>query len=84
MYSNFSVITPQVLPKKADWIKQRVTTFDPHNNKVITEDGEEISYEFLVVSLGIQLNYNEVGSLALRYSNMSEVTAITVLFPEIM
>ena len=51
----------QVLPKKADWIKQRVVTFDPHKNKVITQDGQEISYEFLVVALGIQLNYDQVG-----------------------
>ncbi|XP_045117192.1 sulfide:quinone oxidoreductase, mitochondrial-like isoform X1 [Portunus trituberculatus] len=53
----------QVLPKKADWIKQRVVTFDPHKNKVITQDGQEISYEFLVVALGIQLNYNQIKGL---------------------
>lgn len=52
---------PQVLPKKADWIKQRAVGFDPHNNKVMTEDGQEVNYEFLVVALGLQLNYNQVG-----------------------
>ncbi|MPC08007.1 Sulfide:quinone oxidoreductase, mitochondrial [Portunus trituberculatus] len=59
-----AVIEPaDVLPKKADWIKQRVVTFDPHKNKVITQDGQEISYEFLVVALGIQLNYNQIKGL---------------------
>nr|QTJ02331.1 sulfide quinone oxidoreductase 2 [Xenograpsus testudinatus] len=53
----------QVLPKKADWIKQRVVTFDPHNNKVMTEDGSEINYEFLVVALGLQLNYGQIKGL---------------------
>ncbi|XP_050714972.1 sulfide:quinone oxidoreductase, mitochondrial-like [Eriocheir sinensis] len=53
----------QVLPKKADWIKQRVVGFDPHNNKVMTEDGQEVNYEFLVVALGLQLNYNQIKGL---------------------
>nr|QTJ02330.1 sulfide quinone oxidoreductase 1 [Xenograpsus testudinatus] len=53
----------KVLPKKAEWIKQRVVTLDPHNNKVMTEDGSEINYEFLVVALGLQLNYNQIKGL---------------------
>lgn len=52
-----------VLPKKADWIKQKVTSFDPSNNCVITEDGQDIHYEYLVVALGIQINYNVVKGL---------------------
>ncbi|XP_066951980.1 sulfide:quinone oxidoreductase, mitochondrial-like isoform X2 [Macrobrachium rosenbergii] len=53
----------EVLPKKADWIKQKVVGFDPHNNRVMTDDGQEINYEYLVVALGIQLNYNQVKGL---------------------
>lgn len=51
----------QVLPKKADWIKQRVVSFDPANNKVMTDDGQEINYQYLVVALGLQLNFSKVG-----------------------
>ncbi|XP_071518937.1 sulfide:quinone oxidoreductase, mitochondrial isoform X2 [Panulirus ornatus] len=53
----------KVLPKNAEWIKQRVVSFDPNNNKVMTEDGQEISYEYLVVALGIQLNYDQIKGL---------------------
>ena len=49
-----------VPPKDAEWIKQSVVSFDPDNNKLTTSEGDEISYEFLVVAMGLQLNYNEV------------------------
>lgn len=48
------------MPKKAEWIKQKVVGFDPDNNKLTTSEGDEISYEFLVVAMGLQLNYQEV------------------------
>lgn len=50
----------QVLPKKADWIKQKCVSFDPVKNKVFIEDGSDINYKYLVVAMGIQLNYNKV------------------------
>jgi sulfide:quinone oxidoreductase len=49
-----------VLPKKAEWIKQSVASFDPDHNKLTTTGGDEISYEFLVVAMGLQLNYSQV------------------------
>ena len=52
-----------VLPKKATWIKDSVATFDPYNNKVTTASGDEISYEFLVVAMGLQLRYENVKGL---------------------
>lgn len=53
----------KVLPKKADWINNFCTTFDPDNNKVVTDDGEEISYNYLVIGMGMQLNYDKVPGL---------------------
>ena len=53
-----------MLPKKADWIKQKVVSFDPKNNSLKTEDGEEITYEFLVVAMGLQLNYHLVSTIS--------------------
>ncbi|XP_061190132.1 sulfide:quinone oxidoreductase, mitochondrial-like [Saccostrea echinata] len=50
--------TSQVLPKDCDWIKAKVVNFDPDNNKVTTSDGQEIKYEFMVVTMGMQLNFN--------------------------
>jgi NADH dehydrogenase FAD-containing subunit len=49
-----------VLPKKAEWIKDSVAEFDPDRNVIVTKGGDEIAYEFLVVAIGMQLNYNAV------------------------
>lgn len=52
-----------VLPDKADWIKSRVSKFDPQNNQVTTSDGDTISYNYLVVAMGMQLNYGNIKGL---------------------
>eukprot|EP00094_Tigriopus_californicus_P012328 TCALIF_11917-PA protein Name:"Similar to SQRDL Sulfide:quinone oxidoreductase, mitochondrial (Homo sapiens)" AED:0.08 eAED:0.08 QI:154/1/1/1/0.85/0.75/8/258/430 len=52
-----------VLPSKAEWIKDKVVGFDPDNSKVMTQNGDEISYEFLVVAMGLQLNFDVIKGL---------------------
>lgn len=52
-----------VLPKNADWLKTQAVGFDPDKCLVSTANGDEISYEFLVVAMGIQLKYNLVKGL---------------------
>lgn len=49
-----------VLPKKAKWIKDAAAKFNPHANEVITKQGHTISYDFLVIAVGLQLNYGKV------------------------
>ena len=49
-----------VLPKKADWLQTSVEKFDPDNCKVTTKEGDEISYEYLVIAIGLQLKYEMV------------------------
>ncbi len=51
------------MPKKAEWVKDAVTTFDPENNKVICNSGKEISYDVLIVCPGIQLDWNKISGL---------------------
>ena len=50
----------KVLPKKAEWLKTSVEKFDPDNSKVTTTEGDEISYEYLVIAMGLQLKYEMV------------------------
>jgi len=52
-----------VIPKGAEWIQKKVTGFIPEEQSVILEDGERISYDFLVVAPGIQLNWSDVKGL---------------------
>ena len=49
-----------VLPKDALWIKDKVTEIEPRNNKVVTEKGDIVEYDFLVVATGIELDFNKV------------------------
>lgn len=50
----------QVLPSKAHWIKDRAIKFNPEENGLVTESGDEISYEYLIIAMGLQLDYNAV------------------------
>ena len=50
----------KVLPKKAHWIKDRAVQFNPEENRLITASGQEITYEYLVLALGLQLDYAKV------------------------
>ncbi|GAB6032043.1 hypothetical protein CHUAL_010412 [Chamberlinius hualienensis] len=49
-----------ILPNKATWIKDRVVSFDPANNKLATASGDQIGYKYMIVAAGIQLNYHLV------------------------
>lgn len=49
-----------VLPRKAKWIKDAAAKFNPSSNEVITSGGHTIAYDFLVIAIGLQLNYSKV------------------------
>ena len=44
-----------VLPSKAKWLKDSVTSFDPASNKLETAAGDSVSYDWLVIATGLQL-----------------------------
>ena len=52
-----------VLPTNATWIKERATNFSPETNTLKTESGKQITYEYLVVAMGIQIDYNKIEGL---------------------
>lgn len=51
------------IPKNATWIKEAVAEFNPTSNKVICSSGSEISYDYLIVCSGIQLDWNKIKGL---------------------
>ena len=53
-----------VIPEGVTWIKEAVTGFAPDQNEVMLASGINVGYAYLVVSPGIQLNWNEVKGLA--------------------
>lgn len=53
----------QVLPKQCVHYKQKVGSFDPLKNEITLANGEKLTYDYLVVALGIQINPHQVDGL---------------------
>ncbi len=52
-----------VIPKGVTWLRDAVTAFDPDGNRVLTRDGKSITYDWLVVAPGIQINWGKIPGL---------------------
>lgn len=52
-----------VIPPGTTWIQEGVATFDPDNNQVTTTNGNTIGYDYLVVTVGLQLNWDAIPGL---------------------
>lgn len=52
-----------VMPKGVTWLKDRVKTLDPDNNRLVTAAETEITYDYLVVCPGIQIDWEQVEGL---------------------
>lgn len=51
------------MPKKAKWLRSRVTALQPEQNQLTLEDGETVSYKFLVLCPGIQIDWHKIKGL---------------------
>ncbi|KAI9317368.1 FAD-dependent pyridine nucleotide-disulfide oxidoreductase [Zopfochytrium polystomum] len=56
--------TKDIIPDRSDWLQDRVKGFFPERNMILTEKGEHIAYDFLVVAPGIQVNWNAIEGLS--------------------
>ncbi|MES1926169.1 FAD/NAD(P)-binding oxidoreductase [Salinisphaera sp. T31B1] len=52
-----------VMPAKAHWIRDTVAGFDPDANRVDLASGAAVTYDFLVVALGLQLDWGAIDGL---------------------
>lgn len=52
----------EVLPNKAKWIKERAVSFFPEENRLVTASGDDIHYDYLVLAMGLQLDFAKVNS----------------------
>jgi len=55
-----------VIPPQAKWVQAAVKEFHPDSNYVVTADGTRLNYEYLVVALGLQLNFDKVAVYVVR------------------
>jgi len=54
-FKNTERDTATLIPKGVDWIKTYADIFKPEENKVITKDAKEFTYDYLVVVPGIKI-----------------------------
>lgn len=52
-----------VMPVGVTWIKHSVSGFFPEKNEVMLENSESISYDYMIVAPGIQLNWGAIKGL---------------------
>ncbi|AUB78726.1 pyridine nucleotide-disulfide oxidoreductase [Spiribacter roseus] len=48
------------IPDQAEWIRDDVVAFHPDSNQVETSGGSRVDYDYLVVTTGLQLNFDEI------------------------
>lgn len=53
-----------LIPDRAIWIQSAVTQFHPESNKILTDDGQEIGYDILIVCPGIALDWQAIDGLS--------------------
>ena len=51
------------IPAGATWVKESINGSDPDNNAVKLANGETITYDYLVVALGIQIDWDKIPGL---------------------
>lgn len=55
--------TESLIPSGVKWIKSEVKGFDPDKNCIRIDDGKEIGYKYLIIALGIKLQFEKVKGL---------------------
>ncbi len=55
--------TKDFVPSGVKLIKAKAVEFNPESNKVVLDNGETISYDFLVIASGLKLNFGAIKGL---------------------
>ena len=55
--------TAKVIPSGVEWIKAGAVDLNPEKNCIHTDDDKKISYKYLIIALGIQLEYEKIKGL---------------------
>ncbi|MFN3926608.1 MAG: FAD-dependent oxidoreductase [Pseudanabaenaceae cyanobacterium] len=61
--SQFVKDEQDVIPDGSKWLRARVTHLDPDNNRVSTDQGHTIAYDYLVLCPGIQIDWHLIKGL---------------------
>lgn len=66
VYTPEEVYKPQAscIPKGVKWIKDSAIAVDPVWNQITTKENGKITYDFLVLTPGLQMNFNKVEGIS--------------------
>jgi len=53
----------EFIPAGVDWIQEMAREFKPDTNQVITESGQVLQYDYLVVATGLHLDFAQIDGL---------------------
>ncbi len=53
----------EFIPPGVTWIKDKVVAFEPDDNRVTLGNGDTVTYDYLVVTAGIQINWDAIPGL---------------------
>lgn len=52
-----------VIPRGVSWIRDAVAEFLPDQNTIRTRDGKTVTYDWLIVGAGLQINWDKISGL---------------------
>jgi sulfide:quinone oxidoreductase len=52
--------TADYIPKGVNWIAEKAREIDPDGKKVVTDSGQSVPYDFLILASGLDLNYGAI------------------------
>ncbi|MFZ5455111.1 MAG: NAD(P)/FAD-dependent oxidoreductase [Pseudomonadota bacterium] len=65
-----------LLPGRVEWIKDMVAGFDPDANTVLTEGGQRVRYDYLVVATGLHLDYAQIEGMDVSAIGANGLTSV--------
>jgi sulfide:quinone oxidoreductase len=63
-------------PAGVEWVKDMVSGFDPVANVVITAGGQRIAYDFLVVAIGVHLDFAQIQGMDVAAIGREGLTSV--------
>lgn len=69
VWNNINKVTDSnvdLLSTGIDWIQENVREFLPDNNHIITDSGQKIGYDYLVVATGLRLGFEKIEGLNIQ------------------
>ncbi|KAI0988156.1 hypothetical protein GJ496_000124 [Pomphorhynchus laevis] len=65
-----------LIPKGVNWIQTNVKQFFPEDNYILLDNSEEVTYDYMLVTCGLEMNYESISGLEMALENDDSVFTI--------